>query len=67
MELLAKFDKGTEVHINNFRSKQSSFHYFSHGIQNELISLMAKNIKNHIVGLVKKTNTIPLYLTVRPI
>lgn len=53
VELLAKFDSVMTEHVRRITNKETHIHYLSHDIQNELIHLLAENIRQHILDKLK--------------
>ena len=50
MKLLAKYDSVLEKHLQNVSENPGSVHYMSKTVQNELIHLMAEEVKDVIKG-----------------
>lgn len=53
VELIAKFDPVMQEHLRRIMDGEIHDHYLGHRIQNELVQLMADNVKNTIVDRVK--------------
>lgn len=49
IEMIAEFDPTMEEHLRRFRMHETRNHYLSHNIQNEMIILLAGEIKGMIV------------------
>ena len=52
--MIAKFYPTMQEHVRRIRNKETHTHYLGPQIQNELISLMATNVKNSIVNDTKR-------------
>lgn len=53
MEMLAKFDPIISEHFRKIKDEETHVHYLGHEIQNELIEMMASEIKNRIIQKIK--------------
>lgn len=51
--MLAKFDPYISEHFRKIKDEKTHIHYLGHEIQNELIEMMASEIKNRIVQKIK--------------
>jgi hypothetical protein len=55
VKLLARFDPVLKVHIDQIQEKKLNTHYLGKNIQNELIELMAKQVKETILDHVRES------------
>ncbi|XP_074299078.1 uncharacterized protein LOC141630101 [Silene latifolia] len=55
VEMLAEFDPIIQQHVSRITSTDTHRHYLGHNIQNELISLLASNLKSEIIKNIKQS------------
>ena len=64
IEIIAEFDPTMKEHIRWIKDNQINSHYLGHRIQNELINLLANEIKTKIIKKLRKQNIFLSYLIV---